>query len=429
MKMQMPLSIRFIAAVFAVFAALALVSPVVAQSVLEGGPALQPVVASEDEVGVAGAATWVGDVGVPWWEVSTQPGQLQPPEQPAMTVAPRRPAYRLASVPNMFGDFFGNGGSFMFEGNTGTTVDLPAAGGSRRVKIGENNGAIPVDRAYFVYNHFHNALETLVDANDPSTRMQHPIDRYTIGLEKTFACGRWSVDVRMPFTGDNDFLSPLVTVDAGQIGNLAVIVKHLLWHNDCAAVGIGLGIDIPTGSDVRVRMPPPADITLLLENQSVHLLPYIGFVASRDAAFVNFFVQADLAANGNDVSIGPFDAPPLLPAGRFTEQNLLYVDLGGGAWLYRDPCACRFTGLAAIVELHYTAALNDPDFLMAPTQSNSAVTLTSEAGRFNVLNLTAGLHAELGSCSSLRVAGVFPVRDEPDRFFDAEIQVSFNRRF
>jgi hypothetical protein len=45
------------------------------------------------------------------------------------------------------------------------------------------------------------------------------------------------------------------------------------------------------------------------------------------------------------------------------------------------------------------------------------------------LNLTSGLQAQLGSASSLRVGAVVPLRDQPDRVFDSEVQVSFNRRF
>jgi hypothetical protein len=46
------------------------------------------------------------------------------------------------------------------------------------------------------------------------------------------------------------------------------------------------------------------------------------------------------------------------------------------------------------------------------------------------VNGTVGLQLLLFDASSLRVAGVFPLGDRPDqRFFDAEVQVQFNRRF
>jgi hypothetical protein len=46
-----------------------------------------------------------------------------------------------------------------------------------------------------------------------------------------------------------------------------------------------------------------------------------------------------------------------------------------------------------------------------------------------VVNLTAAIHAELAQYSSLRVGGVFPLRDPDNRFFDAEVTVQFIQRF
>jgi hypothetical protein len=46
-----------------------------------------------------------------------------------------------------------------------------------------------------------------------------------------------------------------------------------------------------------------------------------------------------------------------------------------------------------------------------------------------VLNGTIGVQMLLFELSSLRIAGVFPLRSEDQRFFDSEVQVQFNRRF
>jgi hypothetical protein len=46
------------------------------------------------------------------------------------------------------------------------------------------------------------------------------------------------------------------------------------------------------------------------------------------------------------------------------------------------------------------------------------------------MNGTIGLQTLFFDKSSLRVAGVFPFGQQADkRFFDAEVQVQFNRRF
>ena len=87
---------------------------------------------------------------------------------------------RLASVPNMFGDSFGMCGRVLpwetswcdlfgpyshspySPGEISSAqigADVCPGGGARRVKIAENNKALPMDRVYFSYNHFQNALQ------------------------------------------------------------------------------------------------------------------------------------------------------------------------------------------------------------------------------------------------------------------------------
>jgi len=57
-------------------------------------------------------------------------------------------------------------------------------------------------------------------------------------------------------------------------------------------------------------------------------------------------------------------------------------------------------------------------------------TITNPFNRIDVLNLTAGLQAELGNTTDLRVAAVMPLSENDDeRFFDTELQVQVNRRY
>lgn len=324
----------------------------------------------------------------------------------------------------MYGDFFGVGGrikaciSGYGKGeqivSRCVTMDIPPAGGSARMKIAENNKALPMDRVYVIYNHFADALEA---AASP-TRV-FPVDRYVVGAEKTFLDGRWSAEVRMPFASNLRFTVADFDVGNQDVGNLAVSLKRVLFQSDTSVVAAGLVIDTPTGSDVTGRI---SSRRFALSNDSLHLLPYVGFLrAPDDVLFYQGFLQVDVATNGNRVELAGADL------GRLTDQNLLFLDLSLGRWLCRSPSAPRAKGLAAIVEVHYTTTLQDTDVVNGAA-GQAVLELSNPLNRIDVVNLTAGLHAEIGM-TTVRVAGVFPLRDAEDRLFDSELQVSVNRRF
>lgn len=354
---------------------------------------------------------------------------------------------RLASAPDMFGDFFQTGGDLLFRANQNSpgvglpptfgSISIPSAGGSRRVKIAENNKAMPDNRLIFSFNHFENALqfsETPLFNPTATNARQFPIDRYTIGIEKMFLDDRWSCEVRMPFQSSFGFQTADIGGAGGQIGNLAVILKRLMYVDEDLAIVAGMGIDMPTGSDFTltdgaVGQPAPLN-QIIFRNDSLHLLPYAGFLWGGDRSyFVNAFLQVDLAANGNRVDVGQVGAPTTT-LGRYTEQNLLFADLGTGYWLYRDPFSeSRLTSLAAILELHYTSSMQDAD-TVAGIAGGRPIVYTNRLNRFDILNITTGVQAQLFNTTSLRVAGVFPLGSAPDRrFFDSELQVQINRRF
>ncbi len=326
------------------------------------------------------------------------------------------PSLRLASVPNMLGDF----GMFFQKAGLDTVdsmIDLPLAGGALRSKISENNKALPMDRVYFQYNHFHNASNTDFDTTTLGDEFSGHLDRYTIGLEKTFRDELWSVDVRMPFATMDDFSSPDVSVASGAVGNLDVIFKRLLAVNDEAALAAGIGINAPTGSDVQIS----AFRNYSLENEAVHLSPFLGALYHpSNQLFFQGFVEVDVPLNGNTLLYEPGTTP--VEWGVLTEQTLLKVDLSTGYWLYRNPRA-YVTGLASIAEFHYTGTLNDGDVVAVGGDRFGSL-----LNRFDLTNLTVGLHAELNRHTTFRVGGVFPLNDL-DRAFDAEVQVSLNRYF
>ena len=67
----------------------------------------------------------------------------------------------------MLGDFFSPTAQLRYDACCGyqatALADIPLAAGGRRMKISENNKALPMDRIYFNFNHFHNVVDTTPD--------------------------------------------------------------------------------------------------------------------------------------------------------------------------------------------------------------------------------------------------------------------------
>lgn len=355
---------------------------------------------------------------------------------------------RLARAPNMFGDSFGSGGQiaenativFVPRGGgqpvvcqcgMGDATDLPGVGGGV-IKVAENNKPIPMDRAYFIYNGFQNAL---------SVGRPAPTDvnfnRYTVGLEKTFHNGLWSVNVALPFNDDLSLNSDSYTVTSNSLGNLAIFLKNLSYSDEEFAVSTGLGFSVPTGSDLNVQShqfnPVRAVIeteTLIIRNDSLHLIPYLGLLSQPGEDWFSIaFFSLDLAANGNSVEVG---SPPG-EIGILTPQNLFHFDYTIGRWLIRSPESTYMTGVAVIGEVHYTKTIQNTDTVIIPTNPDTGTfinaQLTNLANQTDIVNLTTGLQFQIGEFSNLRVGYVVPVQEQPYRQFDSEAQVSFNRNF
>ncbi|MCU0709293.1 MAG: hypothetical protein MUF23_13470 [Pirellula sp.] len=335
---------------------------------------------------------------------------------------PRDSYVRLARAPNMFGDTLPPLVTFRPGEQTGlpSPTFSTALSGGASYNISENNTAIPTDRVYFLYNAFYNAFDTeSPNFSFPFNPTQNSIDmhRYLVGFEKTFFNGDFSIDFRMPLFSGLELQGSDFTTSTGNVGNLAVYLKGLLYIDNEVAVATGMGIGLPTGSDVQMNSPASS---LTIENESVRLMPFVAMTAAlNDYWFLQSFSQLNFAASGNDVigSQGQY--------GVFTEQNLLQFDLGGGRWLYREGVS----GVAGIVELHYTTTIQDADAVFIPQFDRFGGEVTVNSNRLDLLNLTSGLHFQFGTRSNLRVGAVAPLRNQPDRVFDSELQVMFNRFF
>jgi len=360
-------------------------------------------------------------------------GQPQaPPAAPATGPQQSPPLEWLAGTPDMFGDFFRVGSQLqvrLLPTNPATGVfDLPLAAGSPRLSVAENNGTLPQDRVYVLYNHFQNALtDTTGGLLGGPLQQAFCVDRYTLGFEKTFLDRTWSVELRMPLAGTGDYSTTDAEVTGGNVGNLAIVLKRLIYESDTSAATIGLGIDSRTGSDVQGHL---LTTDFAVHNQAVCLVPYIAFVKKpSDDYFFQGFLSLNVPTNGNRIAYhDPINGWSTL--GTLNESTLLQLDLEAGRWLYRNPDADVFTGLASVVELHYTTTLQDADHVGGTVPASALQWQFGDvADRADILDLTVGLHGEFTSNTLCRVGLAVPLLTGTNRCFDSELQVQIERRF
>jgi hypothetical protein len=368
--------------------------------------------------------------------------ETQPPEMATPTFvthygAPFAEPSPQAAAPNMIGDLFGT--SFDATGIS----NLAAAPGGMvgRQKISENSSPMPRDRVFINYSYFHNTPLGLggVDVN-----------RLTPGFEKTFLGGDISVEVRAPFatTLDSDLIAGGPTDSSNfEFGNLTIFLKTLLWDAGDEAISAGIGFTVPTADDVTVR-----DINgtrlLEIENNSVHILPFIGALfMPTEKCFFQAFVQADIDPHGNSVRsttfAGMVPTGTLVPVGRPNDSNYIFVDVGLGYWIYRAPCygACGcgycdqnlgwglIRGIAPTVELHYNGSFNEADTLLANGGGGTIVLGDGERTQIDLLNLVLGVTFECYHNANLTVGYATPLAGDDDEQFDSEFRVMFNWYF
>ncbi len=359
-------------------------------------------------------------------------GLNRPSQRNSRSSSSRDTYVRVSRAPNMFGDtltpqvayspFKGPSGQDQY-GNL-NAFNAPLGGGGS-FNVSENNTAIPTDRVYFVYNAFYSSVSTSVGfgPNGPIQQSSN-LYRYLMGFEKTFFDGNASIDVRMPLLSGFQFENNSYSSDLGNVGNLTMYLKGLLYADDNSALATGLGIGLPTGSDLHTRSSfSPNTEFVTIQNQTVNLMPFVASTfAPNDRWFVQSFGQLLFNTSGDNV------VNQTGSVGVFNQQNLLQADLGVGRWLWKDSTRPYFTGLAGVFELHYTSTMQNSDVVRLPPGFLGGEVYNS-ANRLDLLNLTSGVHTQLGPMSTLRVGAVVPLKESPDRVFDSELQVSFNRRF
>ncbi len=213
-----------------------------------------------------------------------------------------------------------------------TSLADAVSGGVGRSRIAEGGAVIPRNRAIFRFQNVNDA-RYLNGGKD--------VARFTTGFERTFFDDLVSLEMRLPFAGNSPTQTNIANGVAAsdsraRLGNLTAYLKALLWSNDAFALSGGIGVALPTASDIRVGLGETA--LLRVANQSVHFQPFIGFLCTPSpSTFVQGFFQTDFAANGNDVHVNTGSGLAL--AGVMTDPNFAYIDLSIGHWLYESKGA------------------------------------------------------------------------------------------
>lgn len=332
--------------------------------------------------------------------------QLESIEDP---IGPNLPPAADGNDPNNYSLFFGH---FVFDGRV--DLVLSGAGASLGImKLAENSSPRPVDRVFFNYN-FYNDVLALGDVN-----------RYTPGFEKTFFNGQTSIDVRFPFLGQLDRITLFETGDVAdtRFGDITATFKAILLQGRTGLISGGFAVSAPTADDIHLTLLDGTDV-LRVHHRSVHVMPFVALLmAPSNRCFWQLFVQADFVTNGDPVWADP-TGQNLRPIGRYQDANLLFADFNFGYWMYQSPFRRGLTGIAPMLELHYTGTLNDTDLV-----AGSGLGVRSYTRRFDYLNLTAAVNFMFNDCLSVRPGFVIPLRDGDDQPFDYEAAVQANLYF
>jgi hypothetical protein len=290
----------------------------------------------------------------------------------------------------------------------------PSGGGLvGRNKYFDDGSPVPQDRVFFDYSHIgaFGGLGTPIDIN-----------RYVVGVEKTFFNGFGSIEVMVPFAGtanSDQNGGQGLAVDNAEFGNVGLLFKGTLFRSDNWIVTAGVGVSIPTADDSRIMFN--GQPVLEIRNNAWLVQPIFGAVwAPNDRFYVQAGLQFDFDANGNPVYVrSPGDE--FSQRGILTDQTYLYASGAIGYWLYQ--CDTGFIrGVSLQGELHYDRTLGNRDVVQA-----GSVAVADVNSNIDVLNATTGVNLVLGDRATLALGVSFPVSG--DRLYDWNLMATLNVRF
>ncbi|MEQ8209835.1 MAG: hypothetical protein RH917_08375 [Lacipirellulaceae bacterium] len=385
-------------------------------------------------------------------------------------------ALGLASTPFMIGDTSA-GTCFSQRGIIFQDFGHPTLTCSR-LNVSENNTAIPVDRIYYSYRHFHNATQLQLF----QFQQQLNYDRHTIGMERTFAGGMGSVEVRLPIERRlrSDVISIIDPAGSGvvdliadndyetDIGNVSFISKIALYETNNFLLTGGLGVTVPTARDVNYAFAVNTGVdlsplfpgltsnslgTFVYEytNETTYLSPFAAWLFTPDSPkarwFHQGFLQIEVAANPSTLAAqgsitNNFFVNGLGAGGNIVQtpgaqqvlvdvfaQTLMRLNLGLG-YQVTDDTGGLISNVRALAELHYTTTLQEANTSDVPLEVPAAAGVGLAPGlqvssvgnpdpRTDILNAALGVSADVGRFV-ITHGFIAPLKSAPDRGFDFE---------
>lgn len=388
-----------------------------------------------------------------------------------LTRSPSRRRVRLARAPNMFGDFFnapptlsfvvpfisfssgGSGSQAPPEVLSPTTgfVQNPMLGGGPRLKISDNFSPIPRSRFFVQEHYFHNLFSArLRDDNEGPTTgalsARESVFVTTVGAEFLSSDGQTSLEFRLPLIHAAATNNTLVDASFGPVasqsssndpvGNLSVILKHVISEDQNYLMSAGVGVSIPTAGDVTGNL---GHVNYTVRNETLNLVPFVAVLFSpRNNVFLQLHSQIDIPVGDDDFLFSeqplPFYTAESGTFGSYRESINASFDIQAGYRLFSRPDSGFLRGMTAIIEFRYTAALSDATAasgsageFFGDSDTEVSAELSQSNARLDYLNMTFGLQLDLSRNWHLRCGQVFPLID--NNSFTAETIVQLERRF
>ena len=343
--------------------------------------------------------------------VTQSPSDIVPPADP-MQVSPEQGdveapivdatdccVYECYSAPRMVPNMLGEGLALPITNITNQGSQffyLPV------VRPATNNSVFPRDRFSFEYRQY---VDTQVyQSPNFGGPIYRDIEQYTVRWEKTFCCGKYSIDVIAPFID-----GPQYDQSAGdgapseglEFGDLTIGLKSLVYGDPCKAVSVGLQIEAPTGGDLR--NDSIGIFNFRADRDVWHFTPYVAAAYTpNDCLFAQAFgsyrfassdIQAADLGGGNQHTVN--------------SVNALMLDASVGYWFHTSGCGriCRW---APMFELHYYSTSEDHQYISG---FNPGGLSGNGFGHVDYLTLTVGATAELANNATISAGFAFPTRD------------------